>query len=81
MIVTDANGAVLPGATVSGTWSGLFSGRVSARTGRRGDAILSTPTLPATARGSLTFTVDSITLNGYTYNASGNSATSATISR
>lgn len=81
VVVTDANGAVLPGATVSGTWSGLHSGKVSARTGRRGDAILSTPTLPATARGSLTFTVDSVTLNGYTYNASGNSASSVTISR
>lgn len=81
VVVTDANGAVLPGATVSGTWSGLFSGKVSARTGRKGDAIFSTPTLPATVRGSLTFTVDSVTLNGYTYDASGNSATSATLSR
>lgn len=43
--------------------------------------ILTSPLIASTARGSLTFTVDAITLSGHTYDASKNAATSATISR
>lgn len=81
VVVTDAAGTRLPNATVSGTWSGLVNAKVSGRTGRKGDVILSTPVLAANARGTLTFTVDSITLSGHTYDASKNSTSSATISR
>lgn len=81
VVVTDATGAVLPNATVNGTFSGLVSAKVSGRTGRRGDAIFLTPVLAPNAQGSLTFTVDSVTLSGHTYDAGKNAATSATISR
>jgi PKD repeat protein len=81
VVVTDAAGAVLPNATVNGTWSGLVNGKVSGRTGRKGDVVFSTPALAANAKGTLTFTVDSITLSGHTYDDSRNSTDSVTISR
>ena len=81
VVVTDATGAVLPNATVSGSFSGMVSGNVSGRTGRKGDVIFTTPVLASNAKGTLTFTVNSITLTGHTYDAEKNSATSATISR
>jgi PKD repeat protein len=81
VVVTDATGAVLPNATVSGSFSGMVSGNVSGRTGRKGDVIFTTPTLASNAKGTLTFTVNSITLTGHTYDAEKNSASSATISR
>jgi len=81
VVVTDATGAVLRNATVSGSFSGMVSGTVSGRTGRKGDVIFTTPTLASNAKGTLTFTVNSITLTGHTYDAEKNSATSATISR
>jgi PKD repeat protein len=81
VVVTDAAGSRLSNATVTGSFSGLVNGRVSGRTGRKGDVRFSTPSLPANTRGSLTFTVESITLGGYTYDATRNSADSATISR
>jgi len=81
VVVRDASGALLPNATVTGAFSGLANAKVTGRTGRKGDVILTSPLIASTARGSLTFTVESITLSGHTYDASKNAATSATISR
>lgn len=81
VVVTDAAGTILPNATVNGTFSGLASAKVSGRTGRRGDVILTSPGIASGAKGTLTFTVDSIVIGGYAYDASKNAQSSATISR
>jgi PKD repeat protein len=79
--VTDAAGKVLPNVTVTGAFSGVVSRNVSGVTNRKGQVSLSTGSLPSTTRGSLTFSVTNLTISGYTYDASKNAATSATISR
>ena len=79
--VTDASGKVLPNVTVNATFSGVHSGTVRGITNTKGQVTLSTPALASTTKGSLTFAVTGLTLSGYTYDASKNAATSATISR
>ena len=79
--VTDASGKPVPNVTVSGAFSGVVSRNVSGVTNRKGQVSLSTPTLTSTTKGSLTFSVTGLSLSGYTYDATKNAATSATISR
>lgn len=77
--VRDASGAVVPGARVSGRWSGLVTGNVSATTGSNGLATLQSPR--SRARGTFVFTVTGITLSGYTYQSSLNAESSDSITR
>jgi len=79
--VRDSNGNTVPGATVTGTWSGVVSGSGSLVTGTTGQAEFYSGAVRAGAGSTFTFTVTSITLPGYTYNPSLNIETSDSIVR
>lgn len=76
--VRDANGVAIPGAAVTGTWSGLVSGSSSGTTGTAGSLTLSSPTTKKT--GTITFTVTGVSIAGYAYNSAANTETSDSIS-
>lgn len=78
--VLDANGQPVAGAVVSGTWSGLVSRTGTATTGGTGVAIFSSPSTRSKT-GTFVFTVNSVTLNGYSYQPLSNIETSDSISR
>ena len=78
--VKNAGGALLPGATVTGTWSGIVAGNASAVTGSDGVAAFASPTTKASA-GSFIFTVTGVTLAGYGYQPSTNVETSDSVAR
>lgn len=75
--VVDAQGRVVPNATVAGTWSGTVAGNASGLTGSTGLVNLKSPSTKT--RGTMTFTVKSITANGFTYDSSKNVLTSRSI--
>jgi PKD repeat protein len=75
--VRNQSGALVSNAKVTGQWSGLTTGTVSATTNRSGNAAF-TSTRTKT-RGTFTFTVTGITLSGYTYAPTRNVKTSASI--
>jgi hypothetical protein len=77
--VLGANGQALAGATVTGRWSGIVSGNVSATSASNGVASFSSPTTRAS--GTMVFTVTGITLAGYQYQAALNTETSDSITR
>lgn len=77
--VRDANGNAVPGATVSGTWSGVVNSSTSAMTGSSGVATMKTQR--TRAQGSFTFTVTAISLAGYQYVPASNKESTATVSR
>lgn len=81
--VYDKNGVLVPKATVAGTWTGYFTGSASAVTNSTGTATITSNTLPSAAakKGTATFTVTSIMLNGYAYDATKNAVTIKTITR
>ncbi len=70
VVVTDAAGNVKPNVTVSGTWSGLTNGSVTAKTGPSGSATLSSSGTKKS--GTFTFTVTGLSLSGAVYDASRN---------
>lgn len=72
--VRDGNGQPVPGATVSGSWSGMTSGSASLTTGSNGVASFKSARLRKS--GTVTFTVTGVTLDGYTYRADLNAETS-----
>ena len=77
--VRDGNGALVNGATVNGTWSGLVSGSGSTLTSSTGVATLNSPNTKA--RGTFIFNVTGVTLPGYGYNPALNSETMDSITR
>jgi PKD repeat protein len=77
--VLDTEGRTVPGATVSGRWSGLVSGNSSAVTAGNGVASLQSP--GSRNRGTFIFTVTGVTLPGYSYQPAGNTETSDSITR
>ncbi|HEY5139765.1 MAG TPA: PKD domain-containing protein, partial [Methylococcales bacterium] len=81
--VYDINGVTVPNAVVYGTWSGYFTASASGVADRTGIATITSNTLPSTApkTGTATFTVTSIVLNGYTYDATKNAVTIKTVTR
>ena len=81
--VYDKNAVLVPKAIVVGTWTGYFTGSASAVTNSNGTATITSKTLPSTAakKGTATFTVTSIVLNGYVYDATKNAVTIKTITR
>ncbi len=79
VLVHDDTGAAVSGATVSGDWSGLTSGPVSAVTGTDGRATLQSKWV-RNANGTFTFTVTDVAAAGYAYNPSLNVETSDSIS-
>ncbi len=75
--IKDRNGNPIPGATVTGTWSGIVQGTSSGTTNSSGVASLSSP--QSSASGTFTFTVTGVSAPGYTYNAQLNVKSSASI--
>jgi PKD repeat protein len=77
--VRDGNGNPVPGATVSGSWSGIVAGSASALSASNGDAKLLSP--KTKAGGTFVFTVTGISLSGYGYQPGSNIETSDSITR
>lgn len=77
--VRDGSGNLVPGATVTGTWSGVVTGSTSAVSGSTGNASFTSQN--TRAAGTFVFTVTGITLAGYQYQPGLNSETSDSISR
>lgn len=77
--VLDNQGRALAGATVAGRWSGLTSANVSGTTGSTGGVTFTSAN--TRSRGTFTFTVTGVTLNGYQYDATLNAETADSITR
>lgn len=77
--VRDADGKPVPGATVSGKWSGLVTANVSAASAANGLASLKSPRTQK--RGTFVFTVTGVSLGGYTYQPALNAESSDSITR
>jgi PKD repeat protein len=75
----DSAGNLVPGATVTGSWSGIVSGARSALSNAAGVA---TTDSPATKKsGSFKYTITGMTAPGYAYDASLNRMTSNAITK
>ncbi len=74
--VVDANGAVVNGATVSGTWSGLVSGTGNAPTS---DGVATLNSANSISQGTFVFKVTGVALPGYSYNMTLNTETADSI--
>jgi PKD repeat protein len=81
VVVRDNSGNAVPGATVTGTWSGAVSGSGSAVTSSAGNADFRSPRAKVPAGAVYTFTVTGVTLSGYSYDPALNDETSASITR
>ena len=77
--VRDESGNLLPGATVSGRWSGVVSGTGSATSGSNGVASLQSPRTQS--GGTFVFTITGVSLSGYSYQSSQNGESSDSITR
>lgn len=75
--VWDNKQAPRPGATVTGSWSGLTSGNTSGTTNQQG--VVSFTSARTKTRGTFTYTVKGISATGYTYVPSSNTATTISI--
>jgi subtilisin len=69
--IVDSNFKAVPGASVSGSWSGLTSGTVSGVTDSSG-IVKFTSSQVKNPRGIFTFTVNDVTCSGYVYDSSQN---------
>jgi hypothetical protein len=80
VLVVDGNGNPVPGATVTGVWSGLVStGDGSKVTGTNGKALFYSGR--SSSSGTFTFCVTGVTLAGKTYNPAANVQTCGSISK
>jgi PKD repeat protein len=77
--VRDGSGNVVPGATVTGAWSGIVAGSGSALAASNGAATFTSP--QTRALGTFVFTVTGVTLAGYSYTPAANTETSDSIAR
>ncbi len=68
--IHDADNNLIAGATVTGTWTGAASGSISGVTGADGIVTLRTGNM--TSGAEVTFTVDDVTGDGLTYDATAN---------
>ena len=75
--IKNSSGAIVSGATVKGSWSGLISGTSTVTTNRNGQATFSTPRL--LGPGTEVFTVTGVTANGYSYDEALNVETTDSI--
>jgi thermitase len=79
--IVNASGSPVAGATVSGHWSGATSDTDSAVTSSSGQVTVRSNWVRRPAPGTIyTFTVDSLSLNGWTYDSAANVETSDSIS-
>ncbi len=77
ILVVDAAGAPVSGATVSGDWDGVVNGADRATTGADGKATITSNR--AHKAGTATLTVTGVSIAGYSYDPSQNSASSASV--
>jgi PKD repeat protein len=77
--VKNVNGAVIPNATVTGSWSGIVSGSKSAVSNASGVATLDSATTKK--NGTMKFTITGITATGYVYDPALNTMSSNSITR
>jgi PKD repeat protein len=77
--VRDRNGNPVPGATVSGAWSGIVAGSASVLSGSNGVANLLSPKTKAS--GTFIFSVTGISLSGYGYDPELNVETTDSVTR
>jgi PKD repeat protein len=77
--VLDSRGQPVPGATVTGQWSGVVAGSASALSGSNGVASLGSPNTKSS--GTFVFTITGISLAGFRYDASANVEVSDAITR
>jgi PKD repeat protein len=75
--VTDLNGLGVSGVTVKGTWSGLIAGTTSRATTTGGTVLFTSSAFTRT--GVVTFSIAGLTKLGFTYDATKNLVTSASI--
>jgi len=76
--VSDLDGYPMADAQVLGTWSGLVSGDVSGTT--LGDGTVEFTSKKTRESGNITFTIASVAVSGYTYDAAYNTLSSISIS-
>lgn len=76
----DNQGQPVSGASVTGRWSGIVSGSATLATDALGRAVFNSPQVKKTS-GTFTFTVESATLDGYSYTPALNVETSDSITR
>jgi subtilisin family serine protease len=69
--IHDGNHVPVSGATVKGAWSNGYSGTVTGTTGAAGTVNFSTGNM-STRTSGVTFTINSVSLAGYTYIATAN---------
>lgn len=77
VIVLNAGGQPVSGATVTGNWTGLVKGSSSGTTDANGYAVLTSRA--SRKKGTFTVAISNVTRTGYTYNASANVETSKSI--
>jgi len=75
--IVDKNSNPVPGVTVSGAWSGLVSGGASGVTASNGTLIFTSK--KTSKKGTITFTVNNVSISGYTYDKSLNVISSVSI--
>jgi len=76
--IVDSYGAAVPGALVTGSWSGSLTGSYSATTDAYGNATLTSRRLKKNS--STTFTVTAVSKTGYAYDPSSNLISSKPVS-
>ncbi len=79
--VVDQTGKAVSRANVALTATGFVSGDATATTGSNGTVTINSSRLSSSVKGSTTFTVTGITLNGYNYDATKNTKSSVTLTR
>jgi len=79
--VVDQTGKAVRGALVAVNASGFVSGSTTATSDRTGTVTINSSKMSSSVKGSTTFTVTGITLNGYTYDATKNAKSSVTLTR
>jgi len=77
--VRDGNGNPVPGATVSGAWSGAVSSSASVVTNSSGKADFRSARAKVSNGATFTFTVTGVAFTGHTYDAARNIETSDSI--
>lgn len=77
--VMDASGRFIPGATVSGTWSGIVSGASAVVSSASGVALVNSPA--TNKSGTFKYMVTGISAPGYAYTAGNNLITSNAITK
>jgi PKD repeat protein len=75
--IRDSSGNLVPGATVTGSWSGAVSGTASGITGSNGQITFKSPN--SKRSGTFTFTVNSVSKTGFVYQPASNVMTSNSV--